>query len=123
MNHADLLQLGAAALSGGILTRLLDPALVWVAKKLWGRKQEQREETAAELKEADIMSRISKQLREELLQEKLIQDETIKTLRKVIINLTDLLDGVFPRIQGITDEEKTKLKMANLEARLAGLAA
>jgi hypothetical protein len=97
-----------AALSGGVVTHLLSR---WFPSR--------REK----LDEADIMSRISTQLREELFAEKQAQDKTIHDLRKVIINLTDLLDEVLPKVDGITTEEKLKLKAAALEARLTGLAA
>lgn len=97
-----------AAFSGGVVTHLLSR---------WFPSRKEK------LDEADIMSRISTQLREELLEEKIKQDQTIKDLRSVIINLTDLLDEVLPRMAGVTEDEKRKLRAAAVEARLTGLAA
>lgn len=98
----------SSALGGGLITH----GLGW----LTGRR-------GRELDEVDIISKISAQLRGELFKESERQKDTIGILRRVIINLTGLLDEVFPRIDGITEDEKQRLRNANIDARLAGLAA
>ncbi|CKH14147.1 hypothetical protein PXH78_27025 [Mycolicibacterium smegmatis] len=75
------------------------------------------------LDEARIAAEISRELREELSEKAEKQTETIGLLRSVIISLTGLLDEIFPRIEGITPEERNRLRDANLEARLTALRA
>ena len=104
----SVLELVGACVGSGALTLLLTPLVNRRINKL---------------SEAEIIARVSIQLREELLEEYQEQKETIGTLRRVIINLTGLLDEVFPRIEGITEDERRRLREGNLEARLAGLAA
>lgn len=101
-----------SALGGGVLS-----SVVTILVTAFANRRKNR------LDEASIISNISAQLREELFEKYEEQKATTSLLRKVIINLTGLLDEVFPRIEGITQDERLRLKNANLEARLAGLEA
>lgn len=75
------------------------------------------------LDEAAIISDISAQLRQELFEHYEERGKTIGRLRRAIIQLTNLLEQLFPRILGLTAVEINRLKETALEARLAGLAA
>jgi hypothetical protein len=52
-----------------------------------------------------------------------MHEEKITKLRAVIISLTDILNEVLPKLDGITPDEKRRLNAASIEARLTGLAA
>lgn len=100
--------------------------LTAVIGQVTGRMVNRREK---KLTEAQMVAQVHEKLRDELLEawgldkEKLIaQGETISVLRRVIINLTTLLDEILPKISGVTTDEMQRLRSSNLEARLAGLA-
>lgn len=100
--------------------------LTAVVTQVTGRLVNRREK---KLTEAQMVAQVYEKLRDETLEawgldkQKLqAQGETIGVLRRVIINLTTLLDEILPRISGVTTDEVQRLRAANLEARLAGLA-
>lgn len=112
------LEIVALLLGSNLLTSVVSP---WVSR-LANRREKK-------LTEAQMVQQVYEKLRDETLEawgldkQKLqTQGETIGVLRRVIINLTTLLDEILPRISGVTTDEVQRLRAANLEARLAGLA-
>lgn len=97
-----------SALSGGLATVLVSPVI--------NRRKNK-------LDEAKIVQELYSRINDDLEARDREQTEKISKLRTVIISLTDILNAVFPKIDGITADEKKRLLDASIEARLTGLAA
>ncbi|ATN93997.1 membrane protein [Mycobacterium phage Kumao] len=74
---------------------------------------------AAQLNEAEIVARLSKEIREEIRAENKDLKGRMDKVVEAIIGLTDLLDDLFPKITGITPEERKALRRKINEAKLA----
>lgn len=69
--------------------------------------------------EVASLAEVQKQIREEVRLENAGLRMEISNLRVAMVKLTHILDEVLPKIQGLSDEQKSKLHEANTVAKLA----
>lgn len=104
MDIAHWIYLIAALAAGGFLS------------KVWDTLFHKR---ARQLDEADILSRLSSEIREEIRTENSGLRKDIRTMKDAMVHLTDVLDELFPSITGLTEAQRNILRQAANQARLA----
>lgn len=104
MDIAHWIYLFGALAAGGFLSKVWDT--------LFHKRVRQ-------LDEADILSRLSSALREEIRTENRGLRKDIQTMKDAMVHLTDVLDELFPSITGLTDDQRNLLRQAANQAKLA----
>lgn len=69
--------------------------------------------------ELTSLAEVQKQIREEVRLENAGLRKEISSLRVAMVKLTQILDEVLPKIEGLSDDQKSKLHEANTVAKLA----
>lgn len=94
-----------ALCSGGVLTA--------VVTSITGHRMRR-------VSEAETLSKIQTTMREEIRAENKKLEEKLDKVEKAVLDLTNLLDDVFPTIsECLSDEQRTKLRVASMTARRA----
>lgn len=106
MNTYQVLALAAAAFGGG-LTREM-----W--QQLFGGRKRQ-------LDEAEVLSKLSGEIREEIRKDNQDLRDRMDRLVDGVCGLTDQLDELFPKISGLTTQERTSLRESSSKVRRATL--
>ncbi|WP_099021259.1 hypothetical protein [Mycolicibacterium palauense] len=104
----------AVALIGVLSAFLSGGALKAVWDTLFGWKKRHREEEAAreqhELDEVQTLQKLSAAFREEVRNENNELRERMDKVVDAVTGLTDTLDDYFPKITGLTDDERLALR-------------
>lgn len=108
MINATHITLGLTAVgalgTGGLFTAM------W--NQFWGGR-------TRKLDEADVLSRLSTAIREEIREENKELRERMDRIVDAVCGLTDLLDELFPKFTDLTPEERVRLRARIAQAKRA----